>query len=634
MIKKITTLFAFSLMLTQATEAQIWSDDFESGMGNWTLSDEDGDGNNWEGVQLQNANATLGSNVAGSYSWKDNTVLSPDNLMTSTAIDLSSASADGLALKFNYLAFDQTYFAEKFSVYVTTSNDTEAILASDAVFVQTLTAGGTIFTGGVDLSSFAGESEVYITFRHHDSSDVFVVGIDNVSVENLDASNDAELYAVTFDRFIAQDTDYTFNFTVVNNGVETINTVELKWSDANGDNTESITLDEPIAAFGFQNISHPVNLNVSGIVENDINFEIVSVNGGDDDNMDNNSMSGKYSTLSEHIDRPVIVEEGTGTWCGWCPRGAVAMDYMADTYPEQFIGVAVHNGDPMTVTEYDSSAGFTGYPSMNVNRRFLGEGVSQDAMEQAYNLLKDLPAVASVEADTSYPEDGVVTISVDATFKANVSTHNYRLGVIITEDGVTGTDSGYAQANYYSGGDQGAMGGYESLANPVPAADMVYDHVGRALLGGYNGQEGSIGASDVMDGNTVSYDFTYEVPSGSDITKMHVIPVIIDNDSGEFVGGTQLYLDRWLDTEEVATGSKMNIFPNPASDRLTVSFEAEGNYSVQIFDMLGKQVLSKDYTNLKGAQNLEIPVSSLEKGNYIINVSSDKGSYSKSIIIE
>ena len=41
-----------------------------------------------------------------------------------------------------------------------------------------------------------------------------------------------------------------------------------------------------------------------------------------------------------------LVEEYTGTWCGWCTRGLVAMRMLAETYGDDFIGVAYHNSDP------------------------------------------------------------------------------------------------------------------------------------------------------------------------------------------------------------------------------------------------------------------------------------------------
>ena len=38
-------------------------------------------------------------------------------------------------------------------------------------------------------------------------------------------------------------------------------------------------------------------------------------------------------------------------------QGAVAMAQMAMGYPNDFIGIAVHNGDGMTVSAYDANIG-------------------------------------------------------------------------------------------------------------------------------------------------------------------------------------------------------------------------------------------------------------------------------------
>ncbi|EPB65793.1 tRNA ligase class I, partial [Ancylostoma ceylanicum] len=206
------------------------------------------------------------------------------------------------------------------------------------------------------------------------------------------------------------------------------------------------------------------------------------------------------------------------------------MEYMYNTYPDRFIGIAVHNGDPMTVSEYDNGANFGGYPSANIDRSIL---------------------------------DG------------DFSSANYRLGVIIIEDGVKGTSSGYNQANAYAGGGYGPMGGYESLPSTVPAAQMVYDHVGRALLGGYNGQAGSV-PTEIYDGMPVSYTFNYTVPAAYNIDNMYAVGVIIDNTTGEIINANKSPL------KTLSLGSvesvEMNVFPNPATDKINVSFEAKGEY--------------------------------------------------------
>ena len=51
-------------------------------------------------------------------------------------------------------------------------------------------------------------------------------------------------------------------------------------------------------------------------------------------------------TVTAYVQK-VVGEELTGTWCGWCPRGAVALENMRNKYPDTFIGIAVHGGDVM-----------------------------------------------------------------------------------------------------------------------------------------------------------------------------------------------------------------------------------------------------------------------------------------------
>ena len=71
--------------------------------------------------------------------------------------------------------------------------------------------------------------------------------------------------------------------------------------------------------------------------------------------------SARDNLTTQH--RPLI-EEYTGTWCGWCPRGFTGMEMLRETFGEDFIGVAIHNQDPMavlTTSQYPSN--IQGFPS-------------------------------------------------------------------------------------------------------------------------------------------------------------------------------------------------------------------------------------------------------------------------------
>lgn len=84
----------------------------------------------------------------------------------------------------------------------------------------------------------------------------------------------------------------------------------------------------------------------------------------------------------------MLAEEATGTWCTWCPRGAVFMAKMKEDYPDDFIGIAVHNQDPMTLTSYNTGLtnlpGFSGFPSVVVRRQILS------ILKKCQNILQKL----------------------------------------------------------------------------------------------------------------------------------------------------------------------------------------------------------------------------------------------------
>ena len=68
------------------------------------------------------------------------------------------------------------------------------------------------------------------------------------------------------------------------------------------------------------------------------------------------------------VHRPLI-EEYTGTWCGWCVRGLVGMELLRQRFGDEFIGVAYHNDDPMEIMyTNDFPSSFWGYPTAFIER--------------------------------------------------------------------------------------------------------------------------------------------------------------------------------------------------------------------------------------------------------------------------
>lgn len=477
-------------------------------------------------------------------------------------------------------------------------------------------------------SATDGASNVQVRWTYNDDG-AWATGlaIDNVVVKEP-FQNDAQLAGVSLDRFAMINANTVLSAEVTNVGGNAITSLEIDWNDGTS-HVQTVSVN--IAPGASASVAHPTNVTYATAVEENITVTITAVNGATDGDPSNNGGAAMHNTLSQQTDKAVVIEEGTGTWCGWCPRGEVAMDYMTSTYPVDFIGIAVHNGDPMTVAEYDNGADISGFPGCNVDRSLLGVSVSQSLFESYYNDRINMGVPANIAA-TVTGTGASVTIDASATFYTPMSNADYRLAVVISEDGVTGTTSGYNQANYYAGGGSGPMGGYENLANPVPAADMVYDHVGRALLGGYTGQVGSVPAT-ITDGTVANYTFTYTVPATSNRDNMHAVVLLLDNNTGEIVNATEVSISESGSVAGI-DAINMNVYPNPASDNVTVAFEAAGDYTITITDMAGRVVSTDAFSNLSGAQNIAIPVADLMSGNYIISVATDGASYNQVLVIK
>ena len=164
-----------------------YTEDFEEGMpACWTILDQDGDGISWEdsynpvsyysGVDLSGSGYgdSDGFVLSGSYS---NVIgaLTPDNWLITPALVIPS---EGAKLTWYVSAIDADYAAEYYDVMLSTSLNPSTFTS---VFNETLQSDQweqrSVNIGG----NYAGQN-VYVAFRNHNTNDIFLMKIDNVSV--------------------------------------------------------------------------------------------------------------------------------------------------------------------------------------------------------------------------------------------------------------------------------------------------------------------------------------------------------------------------------------------------------------------------------------------------------------------
>lgn len=365
---------------------------------------------------------------------------------------------------------------------------------------------------------------------------------------------------------------------------------------------------------------------------------ISNINGlaNDADSLDNTKTI-VITTVVPAEGKVVLAEEGTGTWCQWCPRGAVFMDMMAKNYEGYFAGVAVHNADPMTIVEYDAavSAAIPGYPSILSDRLNV---IDPSDMEADFIQRIVVAPEAILRNGATYNDvTRELKVSITSTLNQDIS-GDYRLACVLTQDSVRGTGSAYNQANAYAGGAAGAMGGFELLTNPVPASKMIYDHVARIIVPGFAGYPNSFGAS-TDSGQAVTHTYTYILPSTWNPSKMNIIGIMLDPNgvtvnasasrineavTNGYVIGTEIG-GNVTGIEKLAGPDAIRIAPNPGTDfsNILLSLIKDAEVQVEIFNMNGAKVATKEYGMLTGEMQLPIQMSELANGLYLVKIMVD-----------
>lgn len=193
----------------------------------------------------------------------------------------------------------------------------------------------------------------------------------------------------------------------------------------------------------------------------------------------------------------VVVEEGTGAWCGWCPLGVLAFENLYALYPDNFIGIAVHNEDAMAVPEYDGNLQCPAFPLGAINRSYWGEPMVNTGNQYLldapgswkYYVEQELERIPSFEVRVVTASLTGYTLEVAANLRFAMPEKNpsLRVAYVVTEDNVS---IGVAQDNYLSSYTLEAFGKFASGQEygQVRVKDYPYQDVAIGIWPAYRGE--------------------------------------------------------------------------------------------------------------------------------------------------
>lgn len=364
---------------------------------------------------------------------------------------------------------------------------------------------------------------------------------------------------------------------------------------------------------------------------------IAAVNGNPDgyaEDNDNVATTVGIALGDQHYDRKAVVEEMTGLWCGWCPRGMVAMENLKTMYADDVITIAVHADDALQSESYLPMAYMTsGFPSAFINRFYLADpyyGFTADATMGITDVVDEIlasPAEAQIGVTSKLSADGStidVTSYTRFCLTDNSETPHYAVAYALVEDGVRGL--AYAQTNYYSS--QMSGGPYsgrtpETSGLPDDLAQFVgmgpsiqgltYNDVARGIYDCF-GVEGSLN-SNIQSGSMQTHTYSIPVPESiSNIANTTLVAMVVDTETMEVINAVEVKVGESNTTgiEAVKEPAKADI--SVSGNAITVTTDAGGSAVAKVYSTDGKLVAQ---ATVNGSATLTVDG---QKGTYIVRV--------------
>lgn len=510
---------------------------------------------------------------------------------------------------------EQSSRPSTYSVYVSTEGNTPSSFKSVPLASFTEEESSQWTHRSVDVSSFCGQ-RVWIAFVN-DSDNGEILGIDNISVDG--AKGLAELTVSPGRYVLGAGKSFNIGGTVTAYSGETVDRltveceVEGRIMTASYENLGLGYLD----SFSFEfpeeikaNFGESVDYTVRATV-NTTEFDPVECT---------------TTVLAFLPHRNVVIEEVTGMWCQYCPKGIVAFEVLEERYPENFIGIAVHmveDMDPMALDDYATPDRFSGgAPSGWIDRKLYSINPMVPTWEdnrRVYTTLKggfetllrdrlDEQALAEASVSAVMTDAGEISVDVQSRFPVDFNDVDFRLAIAVTEDHVW--EDGYFQYNVFSGGGE-IIGGFESLPGVIRGG-MEFNHVARAIYDDYDGIPESI-PSRLEAGEVYSFSRSFPMPAKTlNPDNLKVIAMIIDRSTGEVMNSAATRLVT-AGVKDYAVGDRVSV--DVMDGRLAVVLpDSCGEADVMLYDMSGRLV---GYAH--GAGSVEMNVYGF-KGAYILKV--------------
>jgi hypothetical protein len=345
------------------------------------------------------------------------------------------------------------------------------------------------------------------------------------------------------------------------------------------------------------------------------------------------------SKVSTGTSKYTLLEEGTGTWCGYCPDGSQKIQQAIEPVYPKAICVSFHNGDAMELTGDPFNSQFiTGFPGATIDRKVWSGTQNVNRGQWASSVATQDATTPNFQVDLLGLYDSVTrTITLTVTGKALVAlTGSYRINAYITEDSITNSTNKQKSYMYSSSGSwyynqcEATCGSGCGSCAYLPDSIYSHMHVVTKILAASGSIWGDTAFTNPAINTTKSKTYTYVIPPTSPSKYIKVVGLV-----QKYGGATT---DREIQNaaiakvrlmkksvagidEQAGIADNIEIYPNPASGNIHVSttLSTPVDVTVIVTNIMG-QVVSENTYQPNGTMFSEnISLAQVPNGIYFMN---------------
>ena len=538
-------------------------------------------------------------------------------------------------------------------------------------------------TQAVDMTNV---TEAYLSLKHflnaHNGENTIGVATTSDDFMVLTQDNhDINLLSIDVEENLnAGNTD--ISFTIQNEGVVTINTFEARYeiegigSVTQTFNTNIKTLKSEKFTFNTAAVIPPGTYNLT--------VEILSINGEEDNYINNNALEKKLNVVLGLVDRKPMIEHFSASTCPNCPTVNAAMLQLTHLNQDKYTYVKYpvdwpSPGDPYHTAEVDERVYFysvIGVPSIFLDARDMGTPISQTDLNER------LAAPAYVDIKGSFTMEGN-TINVIADFMSYKDIDNVNAFVVVNEKtteqnyGTTDETEWHHIMMKMLGGTEGTKislkageykrlefsydmsnthmeetddlevalwlqnldnreiynsnFAYEYSEHPYPAENLQIAKNGDKLdITWENPSSNPKGYNLYVNNQLVKYNTTETSYTFDNVGEYYIVKLETLYDEMQAVSIVRTSDDDNDDgIEEIKTS--FNTYPNPVDDILYIKTNENIN-EIVIYDVRGCRVSKSTSLQVSKSMSVSMSMSSLKPGIYFINIITKKGNITKKFI--